>query len=377
MPVLLGLASLAIDFARVQLAKSELLHAATAAARGAASQLSSGVTATQNAAVTWGGYNSANGSSVVIDPNNDVTFGTWDTSAHTFTALSGSARSGANAVQITAHLAKSRGTGVSLTFGQIFGQSSCDVNATAIALTTGSPYQCVGINSVALSGGSQDSYYSSTSTTGYSTSPNGQASIASNGTVTLSGGSHTNGTVYLGPSGSTVLTGGSTINGSTTTLSQPLSYPNASAGSAATTNDNANISSTYLDASRNFNTGGSAVSLPGGIYYFNNFTVGNTLTFTGPATIYVTGTAVWNKTVTAYNSVPGNLQVYMCSSNPFTTNGNSYFTACVYAPQSVCQVKGGGNWVGSMVGLTLAVSGGGHFYCDQSYSPPGGVSIVK
>lgn len=376
MTMLLGLTSLAVDYARVQCAKTELLQAATASARGAVVQLSNGVTATQNAAVTWGSYNTANGHSVVIDPNNDVVFGSWDSSAHTFTALSGSARTSANAVQVSAHLAKSRGTGVTLTFGQIFGQGTCDVDSTAIAVTRGSGYEFVGINSLTMSGGSSDSYYSGVSPTGYISSPNGQASLASNGLVTLSGGSTCDGTVALGPSGSTSFTGGSSAN-ATTRLSQPLSYPNSSAGSAATSNNNSNVPGSYLDGSRNFDTGGSTVSLPGGIYYFNNFTVGNTLTFTGPATIYVTGTATWNKTVTACGNIPGNLQIYMCSSNPFTANGNLNYCATVYAPQSVVKLQGGCTFLGSVVGLTLTISGGGNIYCDQSYSVPGSVSIVR
>ena len=133
MTALTGFASLAVDYARVQLVKTELLRAADAAARAAASQLANGVTATQNAAVTWGGYNLADTTSVVIDPTNDVDFGTWDTSARTFTVLTGAARTSANAVRVTARRTLARGTGVKLWFGQVIGQSSCDTTSSAIA----------------------------------------------------------------------------------------------------------------------------------------------------------------------------------------------------------------------------------------------------
>src|SRR5439155_696119 len=80
--------SLATDYGRVQLAKTQILAAADAAGRAAAAAFSGGVSAAQDAAVAAAADNSADGSSVVIDPNNDVEFGSWDSSAATFTALS-------------------------------------------------------------------------------------------------------------------------------------------------------------------------------------------------------------------------------------------------------------------------------------------------
>lgn len=134
-PVLVGFASFGVDYARVQLVKTQLMVAAEAAARAAANQLPNGVTAVQNAAVLWGGYNSADGSAVSINSTSDVVFGTWSTSTRTFTVLTGSSRSSANAVQVTARCTASRNTGVPLLFAGILGQNFCEASESCIAMS--------------------------------------------------------------------------------------------------------------------------------------------------------------------------------------------------------------------------------------------------
>ena len=130
---LAGFASFAVDWGRVQLCKTELQRAADAGARAAASQLPLGITAVQTAAVTFAGDNTADSASVVIDPNNDVEFGTWNTAAKTFTVLTGAARTSANAVRVTARRVASRGTAVPLIFGQLIGVPAYDAQKSSIA----------------------------------------------------------------------------------------------------------------------------------------------------------------------------------------------------------------------------------------------------
>ena len=137
--LLTGMVSLGVDWGHVQLTKTQLLQAADAAARAAAVQLTNGVTATQNAAVLWGGYSQADGTSVVIDPVNDVDFGTWDTSARTFVVLSGAARTNANSVRVWARRTAVRSTAIKLTFGAVIGINTCDANTSAIAYSVPTP----------------------------------------------------------------------------------------------------------------------------------------------------------------------------------------------------------------------------------------------
>lgn len=124
-----ALASLAVDWGRVQLVRTELQRAADAASRAALSQLSAGTTAVQNAAVAFGANNSADSTSVVIDPVNDVEFGDWNSATRTFTTLPNT--TGADAVRVTARRTAARGTAVPLVFGAIVGARTCDVSAVS------------------------------------------------------------------------------------------------------------------------------------------------------------------------------------------------------------------------------------------------------
>jgi len=136
-PVVVGFVSLGVDFGHVQVVKQELEHASEAAARAAVSQLAGGVTTVQNTAVTWGAKDYADGSPVVIDPNNDVVFGTWTSGTRSFSVLSGAARSSANAIQVYARHTAARGTAVQLYFGGVIGIASCDTTASCIVTPGG------------------------------------------------------------------------------------------------------------------------------------------------------------------------------------------------------------------------------------------------
>src|SRR5438046_845885 len=69
--------SLAVDYGRVQLAKTELLQAADAAARAGAGSIPSGTTAAKNAASATAALNHVANQALVLDPNADIEFGTW------------------------------------------------------------------------------------------------------------------------------------------------------------------------------------------------------------------------------------------------------------------------------------------------------------
>src|SRR5580698_6524763 len=77
MVALLGFCSLAVDLGRVQAVKSQLEVATDAAARAAAANLSSGVSAVQGAAYSVAQANTADGSPVAIDSINNVRFLNW------------------------------------------------------------------------------------------------------------------------------------------------------------------------------------------------------------------------------------------------------------------------------------------------------------
>jgi hypothetical protein len=381
--LVIGFVSLGVDWGRVQLAKTQLQAAADAAVRAACAAFTAGggdVSAAQAAAVSYAAQNVCDGAVVALDANNDVEFGTWDPAARTFTTLTGSARSSANALRITARRTAATGNPIALTFGQALGLSSCDARASAIALPAGG-YGIVGLNSISMSGNSTDSYSSA-----YNTDPTSGAlhhgTAASNGDIALSGGSSIQGDAHPGIGKSVNLSGGSSVSGSTARLTTALSYPNATAGSYATTNDDGNIPGAYLTGAKDFNLGGGkTLSLPAGNYYFHNFTLqgGSALSFTGPATLWITGTANLGEVFTTYGSRPANLSLEMCSSGDLSMSINSSYTICasIYAPQSKLTLSNG-NLAGGVVSKQLQMSGSAKIYFDESLTTYGAtIQVVR
>ena len=132
--VLTGIASLAVDYARVQMVKTQLLRTTEAAARYGATGLENGYVEALANAVSMAAANTADNSAVVIDPVADIDIGTWDTGTRSFSALAGNARANGNAIRVTARRKKSRNNAVPLAVGKSVGQDSCDLTVTTICM---------------------------------------------------------------------------------------------------------------------------------------------------------------------------------------------------------------------------------------------------
>jgi Flp pilus assembly protein TadG len=89
--VMCGFCSLAVDYGRMQTAKTELQRAADAAARAGAAKLADGVSATETTIIAVAASNTVDGSAINLS-SADIEFGTWNETNQTFTVLSGSAR---------------------------------------------------------------------------------------------------------------------------------------------------------------------------------------------------------------------------------------------------------------------------------------------
>jgi hypothetical protein len=222
--VLIAFASLAVDVGHVEVVKTQLRRAADAAARYAAAGMPFGASTAQAWAIAAAGDNRADGSSVVLDSTNDIEFGTW--SSGTFTPLNNPAS--ATAIRITARRTAARSNAVTLTFASVIGQRSCDVHAVSVVQCS-SGYGIVGLASISMAGNSSIGYWSATGT-----NLSGKGSIASNGNITLSGSTSIDGDVRPGAGGTVTLGGSAHVVGVTTPLPAPLSYPNGSAGTYAT-----------------------------------------------------------------------------------------------------------------------------------------------
>ena len=371
-----GFVSLGVDWGRVQLTKTELQGAADAASRAAAAQLSNGITATQNAAVTWGGYNIANGSTVVIDSTNDVDFGTWDTSARTFTVLSGASRSTANAVRVYARRTAARGTAVNLAFGIVIGRSTCDATASAIAYVKpgNGNYGLVGMSSVGLQTNTitTDSYDASAGA--YSAGSAGNSGyVASNGGITLNGTVTINDDVYM-LAGQTLSTTGLVNYNTRKVLSSSLVFPVPSAGSYATTNSNGSVGLPASGANASFSSG--TVAVPAGTYYLNSFSMtGGTLNFSGPTTIYMNGNfSITGGTLNTYGNLPTNLTIKTVTAAGVTISGTTAFYGDVQAPSSTINISGVSDLYGRFIGSQLNVTGSARLHVDTSLPAISGAS---
>jgi Flp pilus assembly protein TadG len=129
-----GFCSLAVDFGRVQTAKTELRRLADAAARAGAAALPQGTTAVQNAAVAMvsGNENRVDGASYTLSASS-VQVGYWTAAAGFSTSAIGGL-SAPNAVLIGNPNTNNKITyNVPLMFAAMLGMSRCQVTATSVA----------------------------------------------------------------------------------------------------------------------------------------------------------------------------------------------------------------------------------------------------
>jgi Flp pilus assembly protein TadG len=366
-PVLVILSALSIDWGHVQMAKVELQRLCDSAARYAVTGASDGTALTKANYIA--SLNSVDGQTLTFAAA-DVEVGRWNVAAGTFTA----GLTPINAVRVTGRRA------VSTAIAGAFGASGKTVVTRAIAKFGSAGYGLIGLDSISFKGNATGSYWSVGS--GDNT-PHGNA--ATNGSIYVGGSSTLNGDAYYGPGGG--VTGSGTVTGAKAPLASPLSFPNGSSGSyGQSNNDNGNIPNTLMQG-LTYNNNNKNSILPGGNYYFKDFSLGGnaTLTFTGPATIYCYGDfSMLGGTYTSGN-LPRNLTVIMVP-NPHngdppgtvTLGGNVALYANIYAPQSDVTVNGTGDIFGAVLGKTVDVSGTGSIYYDMALDADSGrIVLVK
>src|SRR4051794_9351755 len=100
MMVFIGFCSLAVDWGRVQLTRTELQSAADASARAGAGQLGKSPVAAITMAQWVASKNEAVGQKLDLSNLEDLQLGYWDTKAVNFTRLFGSDQFKANAVRV-------------------------------------------------------------------------------------------------------------------------------------------------------------------------------------------------------------------------------------------------------------------------------------
>jgi hypothetical protein len=132
MAALLGLCSLAVDFAHIQVVKNELHHCADAAAQYGAMGLPNGSAAAVANAITAAADNTVDGLPMVLSAS-DIQIGNWSS---TQTPNFSTSRMPLNAVQVTCAHTASRGNATALLFASALGRAYCDCTTTSTALVT-------------------------------------------------------------------------------------------------------------------------------------------------------------------------------------------------------------------------------------------------
>jgi Tfp pilus assembly protein PilX len=292
------------------------------------------------------------------------------------------------------------------------------------------PYGVVGLGNtcpdVNFSGGTMDSWNSAAGTYA-ATHQNSGASIATNGNVTLTGGStriygvissSSNITIGGCPDGITNSVGGTPWN-SLQQLPQTIVYPNPPAPNPMTPNTNINVNSNTCwsgspsgcstsssaavcgtgntpcvllapnspaATATNYGniTSNSNLVLSAGTYYINSLNLnGGSMTLTSyPVVINLGGngigagqTLLASQSSTTINDggIPANLQIITAagaglSANPpvITMNGSSSLYGVVYAPGAYVHITGSSQFLGSVIGQKVTSDSSGGFSYDRA-----------
>jgi Flp pilus assembly protein TadG len=379
MGALCGFVSLAVDYGRAEMDKTELRSACDAASRyGVVGLQTNSSTAISNA-IAVAAQNTVDTTPLVL-LSSDVVVGTW--ASNTFTA----GGSSPNAVQVTGYRTAARGTAIPLIWGQVFGVNTVNITATSISKYTAasSGYGMFGLSSISFSNGTSiDSYNASTGSYSSSTATS-HGNIGTNGVGTIVGGSTIKGTFSYGPSGTYTMNNGGSVTGTISQLSSAASYTTPSAGTYSTTNNNSSIPAAYLSGTSFSISNGNSFSMPAGTYYFTSMSLGGgaTLSMQGAVTIYLNGQFNYSNgaTINTYNNLPSNLLIDATSTGTISIAGGTNLYAHIDAPQAPFAISNGGAFYGSVVAQSINITGGGGIHYDESAGTGSGsagtVSIV-
>ena len=368
--VFCGFCSFGVDLGRVHVVKGQLQNAADAAARAAASAVPGDVGAARARAVQFAAYQLAEGAAVVIDPTADVEFGLWDPTTKLFQPLSGAALASADAVRVTARRTKANGNATPLVFASAIGMRTCDVVARAVARIEPPPpgMNVVGINFIRLTGNDLIDSYDSAAGPYSSGSAGSNVRVASNGNVSAGGSSVIQGNVFTGESGAPA----GNITGTTAKLDEPLDYPAPTLPSSYTAHGAITLS------------GGQSRTLGAGNHYCTSLSMsGNAeLRVSGPVKLYVQGslTIDGNAAIAVAGDTPANLEIYVMGAGPVNLGKNDLYAA-IYAPLSPVNMNGNSDLFGSVIALSISMSGSNTIHYDTALTKPpagnGKIVLVK
>ena len=376
--MMIAFASFAVDYGRVQMAKTELLRGADAAARAACAKLDSGISAAQSAASQTAAMNKADGTAIAVTTA-DIDFGNYNTATGDFTVLTGAAASNANAVRVWGRRTVAHGDPIQLNFAKLIGRSTCDVTSQAIATISPPSPGYVGLSLTRMFNTTMfDGYNSSKGPYGPGNS-GATAVLLGNTDLLLDDYATVKGEAHYGPGGKLTLSGNATITpGPVSQLSSVLSFAPVTLGTVATVNNNANITTYRSGTQLNVPKAKGLVPYPAGTYYFTSFVVadGSTVEFAPPTTIYMAGDATIQGTVACSNYRPYSLLFKMSGTHKMAVDGGTIY-AHVYNPQGDVHHHNGGQSFGSVVSDLLCFRHTSQGHYDLSSGSGGSTASIQ
>jgi hypothetical protein len=369
--VLLAMASLAVDFGRVQVVKMELQRAVDACARYGASGIDDGTAVDK--ADSAGNDNMVDGTAVNLIAG-DVVVGHWYVKASPQFSTS---ITPFNAVKVVGIRTKARNTAIPLMFASLIGFRSIDVHATSIAtLGPKIPSGWIGLQGFAVQNNLFSASYDSAVDTSTNSSMISNAGMLGTNTTITAKNNEVAGLVVLGPGATSNLS----LPSAPIQLPSPIPTPAIDFSGAPSSNPGG--ISTDLDVP-------ATMTLPGGTYYFTSLTMENnsSLRFSGPATVYVDGNVTFNNSgeILAYDSIPANLHIIQRGAGTVFGGPNANnvtFIAAIDAPETDFIVNNGPSLQGRATFRSIQVKNNANFYYDESLrsAVPGygnGITTVK
>ncbi|MEA2709510.1 MAG: hypothetical protein QOF78_2111 [Phycisphaerales bacterium] len=357
--ILFASASFALDYGRVQLSKSQLQIVTDSAARWAAPSVGDGKDAVLAKANQAAADNKVNGVTHTFLAA-DLQVGSWNTSTRVFTPNG----SPSNAIKLTTKEV------IPLMLGNVIRKPTVTVRSSAIAYGGQRLPGFTGLDGFDLENNAFiGSYKSATVKNPNHANRNGKSSVGSNGVISAGNNSVISGNLVLGPGGSnnglSITDGGSVVAGT------PVVAPAEAAWNPGI-NPN-NISKTYSVSSN--------VTLPGGTYWFTSLTVTSSLTFSGPAIVYINGDFDLQGSIKAYQNVPSNLRIYQIGHHTFgniDANG-AMVVAVVSAPKSSLISKNNFTFYGSGLFKNIDLKNNADLFVDEDVlmGQSGGGSLVQ
>jgi hypothetical protein len=346
--VIFALASFAVDYGRVQLAKTQLRISTDVAAKWAVLGVKSGkntVLARANAAAA---DNLVDGVAPTFALA-DVQVGSWNSSTRVFT----NEGKPYNAVKLTATQV------IPLMLGGVVQKPNVTVRVTAIARAA-SLSGVMGLNGITFHNNAfVGSYDSSVTTTPTENGAGSNVTVYSNTIIEGKNNGTIKGDILSGPDG-VIIAHNWNVTGQQGELETPITAPVVPAWNP-TSNPGSISNGNYV------HPGGP---LNGGTYWFDSLTLNGPLSFNGPATVHVNGNITINgnnSDITAYQSRPPNLKIYQLGQNrTFTTNNNVTINAVVVAPDSAFVANNQLDFYGMVIVSSITLKNNARFFFDES-----------